>query len=114
MSLLLFGDFISHLVHGWNFKLSSINSWTFHTDYENMPVHYKELFKVVKREKIQLKNFDIFLIFAQNIDCGYTLEPCHNLCFGEKIRKIGISLHTPVLLYKSGVQGGIHCTDMFP
>ena len=23
----------------------------------------------------QLKNFDIFLIFAQNIDCGYTLEP---------------------------------------
>ena len=23
----------------------------------------------------QLKKFDIFLIFAQNIDCGYTLEP---------------------------------------
>ena len=23
----------------------------------------------------QLKNFDIFLIFAQNIDCGYTVEP---------------------------------------
>ena len=22
----------------------------------------------------QLKNSDIFLIFAQNIDCGYTLE----------------------------------------
>ena len=31
----------------------------------------------------------------------------HNLCFGAKIRKIGIPLHTPVLLYKSGVQGGI-------
>ena len=30
----------------------------------------------------------------------------HNLCFGAKIRKIGIPLHTPVLLYKSGVQGG--------
>ena len=27
----------------------------------------------------------------------------HNLCFGAKIRKIGIPLHTPVLLYKSGV-----------
>ena len=26
-------------------------------------------------EHFQLKNFDIFLIFAQNIDCGYTLEP---------------------------------------
>ena len=23
----------------------------------------------------QLKNVDIFLTFAQNIDCGYTLEP---------------------------------------
>ena len=27
----------------------------------------------------------------------------HNLCFEAKIRKIGIPLHTPVLLYKSGV-----------
>ena len=26
-------------------------------------------------ENFQLKNFDVFLIFAQNIDCGYTLEP---------------------------------------
>ena len=39
---------------------------------------------------------DIFLIFALNIDCGYTLEPprCeavltrnHNLYFGAKTRK---------------------------
>ena len=61
-------------------------------------------------------------MFAQNIDCGYMLEPpsgeavlmsTHNLCFGAKIRKIGIPLHTPVLLDKSGVQGGIHYTDMF-
>ena len=37
--------------------------------------------------------FDVFLIFAQNIDCGYTLEPPRR----------GIPLHTPVLLYKSGV-----------
>ena len=29
----------------------------------------------------------------------------HNLCFGVKIRKIGILLHTPVLLYKSRVKG---------
>ena len=27
--------------------------------------------------------------------------------------KIGIPLHTPVLLYKSGVQRGIHYTNMF-
>ena len=43
--------------------------------YENMPMQYKEIFKVVKNKKFPLKNFDIFLIFAQNIDCGYTLEP---------------------------------------
>ena len=38
----------------------------------------------------------------------------HNLCLRAKIRKIGIPLHTPVLLYKSGVLGGIHVTDMLP
>ena len=26
-------------------------------------------------DNFQWKNFDIFLIFAQNIDCRYTLEP---------------------------------------
>ena len=43
------------------------------------------------------------------------LMSTHNLCFGAKIRKIGIPLHTPVLLYKSEpeVQGDIHYTDMF-
>ena len=35
----------------------------------------------------------ILIIFAQNID----------LCFGEKIRKIGIHLHILVFLYKGGV-----------
>ena len=70
--------------------------------------------------------FDTLLIFAPNIDCGYTLEPprpggsseavltsTHNLCFGAKIRKIGIPLHTPVFLHKSGFRGGIDYTDMF-
>ena len=28
-----------------------------------------------KIDNFQRKNFDIFLIFAQNTDCGYTLEP---------------------------------------
>ena len=34
-----------------------------------MLVQHTEIFKVVKRE------IAIFLIFTQNIDCGYTLEP---------------------------------------
>ena len=84
-------------------------------------MQYTEIILALKIENFQLKTFEIFLIFAQNIDFGYTLEPLaeavltstHNPCFGAKIRKTGIPLHTPVLLYKSGVQGGIHFTDMF-
>ena len=49
------------------------------------------------------KNLDMFLIFAQN---EAVLTGTHNLCFGAKIRKIDIPLHTPVVLYKSGVQWG--------
>ena len=81
-------------------------------------MQYTVIFIVVKKENFQTKSFDIFLIFAQNIDCGYKLEPTHrggitasprwyrlieavltsthNLCFGAKIRKIGISLQAPV------------------
>ena len=40
-----------------------------------------------RKNNFQMKNRDMFLIFAQYIDCGYTLEPPHNLCFRAKIRK---------------------------
>ena len=40
------------------------------------------------------------------------LTSTHYLCFGAKIRKIGIPLHTPVLLCKSGAQLGIYYMDM--
>ena len=55
--------------------------------YENLPMPYTEIFSPVKIKNCQLKNFGIFLIFTQNIDCGYTLEvltSTHNLCYGEK------------------------------
>ena len=35
----------------------------------------RDFLSLKKNENFQQKNFDIFLIFAQNIDCGYTLEP---------------------------------------
>ena len=38
-------------------------------------MQYTEIFLALKIESFQLKKFDIFLIFALNIDCGYTLEP---------------------------------------
>ena len=75
---------------------------------------YRDFHSYKINENFQQKKFDIFLIFAQNIDCGYTMPSTHNLCFGAKLRKIGKPLHTPILLYESGVQGGIHFTDMFP
>ena len=30
-----------------------------------------------KKENFQIKNSDIFHVSAQNIDCGYSLEPPH-------------------------------------
>ena len=44
--------------------MSQVSSY-FH--YRNMPMQYADIFKDIKNE--------IFLNFAQNIDCGYTLEP---------------------------------------
>ena len=83
--------------------------------YKNMSVQYIGIFSAVKIENLSRIFFlYIFLIFGQNIDCGYTLEPTHqgssnevtsshNIYIGAKVRKIGIPLHNPVLLYKSGV-----------
>ena len=43
--------------------------------YANMSVQYTAIFHGCKNDNCQMKIFDIFFIFAQNIDCGYTLEP---------------------------------------
>ena len=43
--------------------------------YKNLPMQYTVIFFRSKIDNFQRKNFDSFLIFAQNIDCGYTLEP---------------------------------------
>ena len=45
--------------------------------YENMPMQYAAIFHCCKKDNFQKKNCDVFLIFAQNIDCGYMLEPPH-------------------------------------
>ena len=43
--------------------------------YENMPI--QNILKILpqKNENFQRKNSDIFHFSAQNIDCGYSLEP---------------------------------------
>ena len=61
----------------------------------NMSVQYTAIFHGCKNDNFQMNIFDIFLIFAKNIDCGYTFErlseavltSTHNLCFRAKIRK---------------------------
>ena len=64
--------------------------------YANMSVQYIAIFHGCKNDNFQMKKCGFFLIFAQNIDRGYTLEPplseavltsTHHLCFRAKIRK---------------------------
>ena len=43
--------------------------------YENTPIQIYWKFYNQKQENFQKKNSDIFHISAQNIDCGYALEP---------------------------------------
>ena len=45
--------------------------------YANMSVQYTTIFHGFKNGNFQMKKCDIFLIFAQNIDRGYSLEPPH-------------------------------------
>ena len=39
------------------------------------PCNMKQFLKVEKNDIFRCKNVTLFLIFAQNIDCRYTLEP---------------------------------------
>ena len=41
-------------------------------------MQYTAIFHGRKNVHFQMTIFNIFLIFAQNIDCGYTLEPPHS------------------------------------
>ena len=61
------------------------------------PCNIQRFFSALKIENFIGKFWLIFICLLKNIDFGYTLEPprrggTHNLCFGTKIRKIGIPL----------------------
>ena len=45
------------------------------TIMKTRPCNIQIFFFGFKNENFHRKRFDIFLIFAQNIDCGYLLEP---------------------------------------
>ena len=92
-----------------------------HTLRKHAHVIYRFTY-VVKIESFQDEKNDIFIIFAQNKDCGHTLEPPRRggsnkypqSMFCRKNKK---NRYTPAypsfFLYKSGVQGGIHFMDIF-
>ena len=42
--------------------------------YDNRPMQYTAIFHGRKNGNFQMKNCDVFLIFAQNMDHGYPLE----------------------------------------
>ena len=83
--------------------------------HENTPIQIYWKFyhqkKKKKKKKNQIKFFDIFHISAQNIDCGYSLEPPRRSgsneysqsMFWAEIRKIMYTPVNPSFTIKSGV-----------
>ena len=81
---------------------------------ENTPIQIYRKISPPKTENFQIKNPDIFHISAQNIDCGYSLEPPRRggsneypqSMFLAEIRKI---MYTPVnpsfTIQKWGLRG---------
>ena len=87
--------------------------WFLHSHFENTPIQIYWKFYNQKRENFQIKNSDIFHISAQNIDCGYSLEPPRRGGSNEYPQSMFLSRNKKnnvypckVLLYKSGVSGG--------
>ena len=58
---------------------------------------------------VMLKTLIVGTLIAEVV-----LTSIHNLCFGSKIRKVGIPLFTPVLLYRSGVYGVFISQTYYP
>ena len=75
--------------------------YNFRVITKNTPIQIYRKILPPKNENFQIKNSDIFLISAQNIDCRYSLEPPRRggsneylqSMFWAEIRKI---MYTPV------------------
>ena len=87
-----------------------------------MPMQYR-FFWALKIENFQLKNVDIFLIFAQNIDCGYTLElprrgssyeyP-HSMFWSKNKKNRFTPAYPSLTIYKVGFKGVFIARTCFP
>ena len=56
---------------------------------------YSNILKILppKKENFQIKNSDIFHISAQNLDCGYSLEPPRRCGSNEYLQSVFLSRH---------------------
>ena len=112
----------------WTFHMSTFTSLLLHCfnwKYSLWKHAYSNILKHLpakkKNENFQIKNSDIYLISAQNIDCGYSLEPPRRggsneysqSMFLSRNKKNNVYPWKPVLLYKSGVQEGQNNIGMF-
>ena len=73
-------------------------------------MQYTEKNLVVKMKMFTGKILIVFLTFAQNIDCGYTLEPPRG---SNEYPQSMFWTTIYVLNHNLCFYGGIHCTDMF-
>ena len=105
------GNKVRSLLNDGNLHLGETSS---RKSFAKTPMQYKAIFHGYKKVNFQMKNFNIFLIFVQNIDCGYTLEPpqfeavlmsTHNLCFRAKIRKNVYPCKPQLYYMKVGCKG---------
>ena len=81
-----------------------------------MPVIVYSFFFGLKIDNFQMKKFDIFLIFDQNIVCGYTLEPPRRGGSNEYPQSMfGVFPCIPKLCYiKVGFEGAYVVQTCFP
>ena len=64
----------THHGHGGSHEIGDWGSTL--KDGQSLRKHAHAIYRFkCKNENFHWKNFDIFLIFAQNMDCGYMLEP---------------------------------------
>ena len=65
-----------HMYFG-RFLVFGISEDIFFHITQTLPCNILQYFTAVKMINFHMKNCDICLVFAQNIDLGYTLEPPH-------------------------------------
>ena len=82
------------------FVWSNCISWISFQHYENTPI---QIYRKFHLQKVK-KNSDIFQISAQNIDCGYSLEPPRRGGSNEYPQSMFLSKHKKNNVYPSKPQ----------